>query len=242
MIQIINLQKAYGGTTVLDIPELKIESGEVFGLVGNNGAGKTTLFSLILDLIRASKGKVVINEIPVAKSEEWKAITGAYIDESFTIGYLTPDEYFNFIGELRGMNANDISGFLSNFTEFFNDEILGKKKFIRDLSKGNQKKVGVVGALMGNPELVVLDEPFANLDPTSQFKLRQIIKEFGAKQGKTFLISSHDLDHVTDVCNRIVILQKGEIIRDVQKTATTLADLEEFFTGVKAEPSFLDAD
>jgi ABC-2 type transport system ATP-binding protein len=240
MIQITNLQKAYAGTTVLDISELTIQSGEVFGLVGNNGAGKTTLFSLILDLIRATKGKVIINEIAVSKSEEWKSVTGAYIDESFTIGYLTPDEYFNFIGELRGMNANDISGFLANFNEFFNDEILGKKKFIRDLSKGNQKKVGVVGALMGNPEIVILDEPFANLDPTSQFKLRKIIKEFAAGQGKTFLISSHDLDHVTDVCSRIVILQKGEIIRDVQKTNTTLAELEEFFTGVKAEPHFLE--
>lgn len=240
MIQITNLQKAYSGTTVLDIPELTIQNGEVFGLVGNNGAGKTTLFSLILDLIRATKGKVIINEIAVSKSEEWKSVTGAYIDESFTIGYLTPDEYFNFIGELRGMNANDIAGFLSNFSEFFNDEILEKKKFIRDLSKGNQKKVGVVGALMGNPEIVILDEPFANLDPTSQFKLRKIIKEFAASHGKTFLISSHDLDHVTDVCSRIVILQKGEIIRDVQKTNTTLAELEEFFTGVKAEPHFLE--
>lgn len=240
MIQITNLQKAYGGTTVLDIEELKIENGDVFGLVGNNGAGKTTLFSLILDLIRATRGKVIINEIPVAKSEEWKAITGAYIDESFTIGYLTPDEYFNFIGELRGMNANDISGFLANFKEFFNDEILGKKKFIRDLSKGNQKKVGVVGAFMGNPEFVVLDEPFANLDPTSQFKLRQIIKDFAAGNGKTLLISSHDLDHVTDVCSRIVILQKGKVIRDVAKTESTLAELEEFFTGVKAEKSFLE--
>jgi len=240
MIQVINLQKAYSGTTVLDITELKIDKGEVFGLVGNNGAGKTTLFSLILDLIRATKGKVIINEIPVAKSEEWKEITGAYIDESFTIGYLTPDEYFNFLGELRGMNANDIAGFLTNFIEFFNDEILGKKKFIRDLSKGNQKKVGVVGAFMGNPELVVLDEPFANLDPTSQFKLRKIIKDFAAADGKTLLISSHDLDHVTDVCSRIVILQKGQIIRDVQKTKSTLAELEEFFTGVKVEPHFLD--
>ncbi len=240
MIQIINLQKEYGGTTVLDIPELSILKGEVFGLVGNNGAGKTTLFSLILDLIRATRGKVIINEIPVAKSEDWKALTGAYIDESFTIGYLTADEYFNFIGELRGMNANDITGFLSKFNEFFNDEILGKKKFIRDLSKGNQKKVGVVGALMGNPELVVLDEPFANLDPTSQFQLRKIIKEFASRDGKTFLISSHDLDHVADVSTRIVILQKGQIISDVQKTESTLAELEEFFTGVKAEKSFLE--
>lgn len=240
MIQAINLQKSYKQNIVLDLPEFNIEKGEVFGLVGNNGAGKTTFFSLILDLIRASKGKVFINEIAVSKSEEWKELTGAYIDESFTIGYLTPDEYFEFMGELRNMNSKDISGFLNEFAEFFNDEILGKKKFIRDLSKGNQKKVGVVGALLGNPELVVLDEPFANLDPTSQFKLRQIIKDFASEKEKTFLISSHDLDHVADVCTRIVILEKGKVVRDVQKTESTLAELEEFFTGVKAESSFHD--
>ena len=240
MIHINNLQKEYNGTVVLELDDLKIEKGEVFGLVGNNGAGKTTLFSLILDLIRATRGKVLINEIPVAKSEEWKVLTSAYIDESFTIGYLTAEEYFNFIGELREMNANDISRFLNDFKEFFNDEILGKKKFIRDMSKGNQKKVGVVGALMGNPEVVILDEPFANLDPTSQFKLRAIIKNFASQQGKTFLISSHDLDHVADVCTRIVILEKGKIVRDVQKTETTLTELEEFFTGVKVERSYLD--
>ncbi len=240
MIQAINLQKAYNGTTVLDLPELKIESGEVFGLVGNNGAGKTTLLSLILDLIRATRGKILLNEIPVAKSEEWKEFTGAYIDESFTIGYLTADEYFSFIGELRGMNNNDVTEFLAGFKAFFNDEIVGKKKYIRDLSKGNQKKVGVVGALMGKPELVILDEPFANLDPSSQFKLRQIIKEFASGEGKTFIISSHNLDNITDVCQRIVILEKGKVVKDVQKTESTLAELEEFFTGVKEKPDFVD--
>jgi ABC-2 type transport system ATP-binding protein len=240
MIQAINLQKEYNGTTVLNLEELTINKGEIFGLVGNNGAGKTTFFSLILDLIRATRGKVIINEIPVAKSEEWKELVSAYIDESFTIGYLTPDEYFEFIGELRGMNAKDVSNFINEFSAFFNDEIIGKKKFIRDLSKGNQKKVGVVGAFMGSPEVIVLDEPFANLDPSSQYQLRRIIKEFGANKQKTLLISSHDLDHVTDVCNRIVILEKGKIVRDVIKNESTLAELEEFFTGVKVEKSFLE--
>ncbi len=240
MIHIHNLQKAYNGTTVLNLEELHINKGEVFGLVGNNGAGKTTLFSLILDLIRATKGKVVINEIAVAKSEEWKELVAAYIDESFTIGYLTPDEYFEFIGELRGMNTKDVANFLEDYHDFFKDEIIGKKKFIRDLSKGNQKKVGVVGALMGNPEVIVLDEPFANLDPSSQYQLRNIIKTYGQQKDKTLLISSHDLDHVADVCSRIVILEKGKIVRDVEKTDSTLAELEEFFTGVKAEPHFLD--
>lgn len=240
MIEVSNLQKAYNGIIVLDLPELRIEKGEVFGLVGNNGAGKTTFFSLVLDLIRASRGRILINDIAVAKSEEWKEITAAYIDESFTIGYLTPDEYFNFIGELRGMNANDIARFLADFEGFFNDEIIGKKKFIRDLSKGNQKKVGVVGALMGNASVIVLDEPFANLDPTSQYKLRSIIKEFAQQKEKTLLISSHDLDHVADVCSRIVILEKGQIVRDVQKTESTLSELEEFFTGEKKQDNYLE--
>jgi ABC-2 type transport system ATP-binding protein len=85
-----------------------------------------------------------------------------------------------------------------------------------------------------------MDEPFANLDPSSQYQLRGIIKDFAAQKEKTLLISSHDLDHVADVCSRIVILEKGEIVRDVKKTDTTLAELEEFFTGVKKEPDFLE--
>ncbi len=240
MIQVKDLQKIYNGTTVLNLEELSIAKGEVFGLVGNNGAGKTTFFSLVLDLIRANKGEVIINGIQVSKTEEWKELVAAYIDESFTIGYLTPDEYFEFIGELRGMNTKDVSNFLEDYTDFFKDEILGKKKFIRDLSKGNQKKVGVVGALLGNPEVIVLDEPFANLDPSSQYQLRNIIKEFSKQKEKTLLISSHDLDHVADVCSRIVILDKGEVVRDVEKTESTLADLEEFFTGVRKEESLAD--
>ena len=217
MIQVKDLQKIYNGTTVLNLEELHIAKGEVFGLVGNNGAGKTTFFSLVLDLIRASKGEVIINGIQVSKTEEWKELVAAYIDESFTIGYLTPDEYFEFIGELRGLNAKDVSNFLEDYTDFFKDEILGKKKFIRDLSKGNQKKVGVVGAFLGNPEVIILDEPFANLDPSSQYQLRNIIKDISKQKEKTLLISSHDLDHVADVCSRIVILDKGEVVRDVEK-------------------------
>lgn len=240
MIKVINLQKFYNGVVVLDLPELEISKGEVFGLVGNNGAGKTTFFSLLLDLIRASKGVVNSGELNVATSEDWKTYTGAYIDESFTIGYLTPDEYFAFLGELRNMNSNDIQNFLSGFEPFFNEEITGKKKYIRDLSKGNQKKVGVAGAFMGNPDVVILDEPFANLDPSAQYMLREIIKEYSSGGDKTILISSHDLDHVADVSTRIVILEKGKVVKDVPKTSTTLQELEDFFTGVRKKPTFHD--
>ena len=231
MIQIKSLQKSYSGNVVLNIPELTIEKGEIFGLVGNNGAGKTTLFSLILDLIKASKGEAIINNIEVSKSEEWKGFTSAYLDESFTIGYLKPEEYFNLIGDLHNMTKQDISLFLDRFKELFNNQVLNSQKLIRDLSKGNQKKTGVAGAFMGSPEVIILDEPFANLDPSSQFILRKIIKSFASEYGTTFLISSHNLDNITDVCSRIVILEEGIIVKDVEKSENTLAELENFFTG-----------
>lgn len=228
MIQIHNLSKAYGGNIVLQVPELEIPSGQSFGLVGNNGAGKTTLFSLILDLIQPYQGEVLINDIRVSDSSAWKDFTGAYLDENFLIGFQTPEEYFEFTGSLYGLNRSDVFQFLEQFEVLFNDEILGKKKYIRDLSKGNQKKVGIAAALIGSPKLVVLDEPFANLDPTSQIRLKQLIRELD--DDKTVLISSHDLNHVTEVCERIVVLEKGEVIKDIFTTEDTLQELETYFS------------
>ena len=232
MIQIQNLNKAYNKEIVLNIPELTIEKGEIFGLVGNNGAGKTTLFNIILDLIVASKGSVTSNGINVRESEDWKDFTGAFIDETFLIGYLTAEEYFAFIAGLRKMSKVQTADFLDGFTDFFNGEILGKKKFLRDFSKGNQKKAGIVAALMGKPEIVVFDEPFANLDPSSQYKLRKLIKDFAAQHGTTFLISDHTLENIADVSTRLIILEKGKIVRDVPKTETTLQEIEAFFKPV----------
>ena len=232
MIQIQNLIKAYNKEIVLNIPELTIEKGEIFGLVGNNGAGKTTLFNIVLDLITASKGQVISKGINVRESEDWKDFTGSFIDETFLIGYLTAEEYFGFIAGLRRMSKTETADFLNGFADFFNGEITGKKKFIRDFSKGNQKKVGIVAALMGKPEIVVLDEPFANLDPSSQYKLRKLIKDFAATNGTTFLISDHTLENIADVSTRLIILEKGKIVRDVPKTETTLQEVEAFFKPV----------
>ena len=167
MIQVNQLSKKYNGTTVLQIDNLSIPKGQSFGLVGNNGAGKTTFFSLLLDLIQPTTGEIINNEIPVQTSENWKSFTASFLDESFLIGYLTPEEYFYFIGDLRGQNKADVDALLVKHEEFFNGEILNNKKYLRDLSKGNQKKVGIIATLIGNPEVVVLDEPFANLDPTT---------------------------------------------------------------------------
>jgi len=231
MIYTKDISKAYNGTTVLKIDKLNIPKGQSFGLVGNNGAGKTTYFSLLLDLIKPTTGSISNGEIIVDQSEDWKPYTSSFIDESFLIGYLTPEEYFYFIGDLRGQNKADIDALTSKFEDFFNGEIIGKKKYLRDLSKGNQKKAGIVAALIGNPEVIILDEPFANLDPTTQIRLKQILKDLAEKQGVTVLISSHDLMHVTDVCERIVVLEKGEIIKDLETNPATLKELEAHFAG-----------
>lgn len=231
MIQVKNLSKIYGGNTVLSIDKLDIPKGESFGLVGNNGAGKTTFFSLLLDLIQPSSGHILNHNIEVNKSEAWKPFTTAFIDETFLIGYLTPEEYFYFIGELRAQSKADVDAFISGFEDFFNGEILNNKKYLRDLSKGNQKKAGIVAALIGNPEVVILDEPFANLDPTTQIRLKRILKELAAVGDKTILVSSHDLQHTVEVSNRIVVLEKGIVVKDIQTSAETLKELETFFEG-----------
>lgn len=230
MIQVNSLRKKYKESTVLDLESLEIPSGEIFGLVGNNGAGKTTFFSLLLDLIRATEGHILNNEVRVDKSEDWKPFTTAFIDESFLIGYLTPEEYFYFIGELRGLNQQDIDLFLKSFEDFFQGEILKGKKYLRDLSKGNQKKVGIVASFIGDPKVVILDEPFANLDPTTQIRLKKIIASYKDNPQVTLLISSHDLVHVTEVCQRIVVLDKGKMVKDIQTSERTLKELEVFFS------------
>ena len=231
MITIENLSKKYGSQIVLNIGELSIPKGQSFGLVGNNGAGKTTLFSLLLDLIQPTTGHIINNDVQVNTSEEWKPFTSSFIDETFLIGYLTPEEYFYFIGDLRGQNKADVDALLSEYQDFFHGEILGQKKYLRDLSKGNQKKAGIVASFIGNPKVVILDEPFANLDPTTQIRLKQIIKELAEKKEVTVLVSSHDLIHVTEVCERIVVLNKGEVVKDIQTSTETLKELEVFFAG-----------
>ena len=230
MIEIKNITKTYNKETVLKIDSLEINSGQTFGLVGNNGAGKTTLFSTLLDLIKPTTGEVLNNGINVRTSEDWKSFTSAFLDESFLISYLMPEEYFYFVGELRNFSKKQVDEFLKQFEDLFNGEILGGKKFIRDLSKGNQKKVGIVAALIGDPEVIILDEPFANLDPTTQIRLKKIIKNLSKKEDVTVLVSSHDLQDVTEVSDRIVLLEKGLIIKDIKKTTKTLKDLESYFT------------
>lgn len=229
MIKVNNIGKAYGGVAVVDITSLDIHKGETVGLVGNNGAGKTTFFRLILDLIKAERGEILSKDKNVALNEEWKSYTAAYLDEGFLIGYLTPEEYFYFVGSLNNKSRSDVDEILKSFERFFDGTVLKSGKYIRDLSKGNQFKLGIAACLIQDPELLILDEPFANLDPTTQIRLIEMIRGLKEKQNMTILISSHDLNHITNVCSRIMLMEKGKIIRDEPMSDQTLKELETYF-------------
>ena len=215
MIQISNLKKSFGETVACDIPSLTINDGDLLGLVGNNGAGKTTLFRLMLDLLQADNGNVLLDGIDPSTSEDWKQPTAAHIDDSFLIDYLTPEEYFAFLAKLSGMPQSEVDERLKDFEHFAGGEVLGQKKLIRNLSAGNKQKVGIIATLIRQPKLVILDEPFNFLDPTSQSILKRMLTDYNKQTGATILLSSHNLQHTIDISSRIVLLEKGHVISDI---------------------------
>jgi len=230
MITINHLKKAFGNTVACDIEQFKINDGEILGLVGNNGAGKTTLFRMLLDLLKPDEGEVALDGINPAQSEEWKAATGSYIDEGFLIDFLTPEEYFAFIGKITDKTQEEVDERLKDFEKFAAGEIFGQKKLIRNLSAGNKQKVGIISALFNNPKLVILDEPFNFLDPSSQNTLKHVLTEYNQRTGATILVSSHNLAHTIDISTRIALLEKGHIVRDLANAdGSARAELENYF-------------
>jgi len=230
MIRIKDLKKQFGEKTAVDISEFVINDGDILGLVGNNGAGKTTLFRLMLDLLKADDGQVSINDINPAESEEWKKDTGAYIDEGFLIDFLTPEEYFEFIGSVADLTKDEINQRLEPYMPFMADEIIGQNKLIRDFSAGNKQKIGIIATLLNEPHLVILDEPFNFLDPSSQNLLKTIMSDYQSRTGATVLISSHNLQHTVDISTRIALLEHGHIVSDLDnKGGSAREQLEEYF-------------
>jgi len=229
-IRIRDLGKIYGGNTVLDIPDLTINSGELVGIVGNNGAGKTTMLRLILDLIRADKGYVINNKQKVNKDFEWKEYTGSFIDGKFLIDFYTPEEYFSFIGDVYKITPEILKLRLEQYVSLMHDEILGTKKYIKNFSEGNRQKIGIIGAMLINPTVLILDEPFNYLDPSSQITVAEMIKRLNHDFGTTVMISSHNLNYIADVTTRILLLEKGRIIKDMQNVEeSALNELNAYF-------------
>lgn len=229
-IKIEQLKKCFGEKVAVDIDRYTIQNGDMLGLVGNNGAGKTTLFRLMLDLLKADNGSVHIGETNVAKNEEWKAHTGAFIDDGFLIDYLTPEEYFEFVGKMYGMKKEEVNERVAKFERFMNGEVIGHKKLIRDYSAGNKQKIGIISAMLHQPQVLILDEPFNFLDPSSQSVIKHLLKEYNQETGAIVIVSSHNLEHTVDVCPRIALMENGHIIRDIDNSEySAKQELEEYF-------------
>lgn len=230
-IKIQNLVKQYGKNTVLDIPELTIGSGELIGLVGNNGAGKTTLMRLMLDLIEATEGYVETDGQRVSEETAWKEFTGSFIDGRFLIDFYTPEEYFNFIARAYGIDKDTLDNRLEHYQTLMHDEILGTKKYLRQFSEGNRQKTGIIGAMIINPKVLILDEPFNYLDPSSQITVAKLIRQMNEQLGTTVIISSHNLSFVSEISTRILLLEKGRIIKDLgNHDGSATKELEDYFS------------
>ena len=229
-IIIENLRKNFGEKTAVNINQFEIPSGQILGLVGNNGAGKSTLFRLMLDLIKADEGRVLMGSTDVSQTEEWKSWTGAFVDESFLIDYLTPDEYFQFVARISGTPDEEYQSFLARFEHFMAGELMGQNKLIRHLSAGNKQKVGIVAAMLLRPKVLILDEPFNFLDPSSQSAIKNLLLEYNRETGATILVSSHNLQHTVDISPRIALLENGVIIRDIDNAdGKAQEELENYF-------------
>ena len=230
MIIIDKLKRISVEKIAVDIEHYEINQGDMLGLVGNNGAGKTTLFRIMLDLLKADDGKVIINDIDVSQSEDWKSITGAFIDDGFLIDYLTPEEYFYFIGKMYGLKKEEVDERLIPFERFMSGEVIGHKKLIRNYSAGNKQKIGIISAMLHYPQLLILDEPFNFLDPSSQSIIKHLLKKYNEEHQATVIISSHNLNHTVDVCPRIALLEHGVIIRDIiNEDNSAEKELEDYF-------------
>ncbi len=238
-IQINKLVKAYRGEIVVNIPSLTIKSGEIIGLVGNNGAGKTTLMRLMLDSVKADRGYVCSNGLKVCDDEQWKEYTGSFIDGRFLIDFYTPEEYFGFIAAVYKISDAIFRERLQQFSKFMNDEILGEQKLIRDFSAGNRQKIGIIGAMLVFPKVLILDEPFNYLDPSSQIIMANLLQAMNKQLGTTIIVSSHNLEFVNSVSTRILLMEKGLIINDISNLNNdAYAQLGNYFISNNATINF----
>ena len=235
-INISQLTKKYGPKTVLNICELTLKNGDIISLVGNNGAGKTTFLRLLLDFLNPTTGEISFiyangKKLNPTLDEDWKRYTGAFLDKNYLIDYFTPQEYFNLITQLYEIPEHKREEIFALFHQFIGDEILKTQKLIRDFSDGNKQKIGIISAFLVASELIILDEPFNFLDPSSQYALKKILQEYNNKTQCLIIMSSHNIEHCIDISQRILLLEEGKIIKDViNNEHSTEEILKSYFT------------
>jgi len=210
MLDVKNVQLNYGDFVAVKDLSFTLKSGEIFGLLGTNGAGKTTTFRVIMGLLTPSKGDVLYfgENVGYHNVDE----IGYMIEERSLLTKVTVKELMLYFGQLKSMDKLTILKRLDHWLKYFEIEDYKDKK-VKELSKGNQQKIQFIAAILNDPKLLVLDEPFSGLDPINTELFVKVIRQF-QEEGKMIIFSSHQLDRVESFCEKIIVLEKGEVIID----------------------------
>lgn len=210
MIKVENMTKKYGNFTAVDNISFEIKEGEIVGLLGPNGAGKSTTMNVITGFIEQTEGKVEIDGFDTLKKPKKARKLIGYMPEGVPLySDLTVKEFITYMAEIKGVNRKEIKKQV--------EDIMGKTglsevkdKLTRNLSRGYKQRTSLAGALVGNPKLLILDEPTVGLDPKQITEIRNLIKDLGKEH--TVILSSHILSEVSQICNKVIIINEGKII------------------------------
>ena len=208
MLKVENITKKYGDNVAVNNLSFTVDAGEIFGLLGENGAGKTTTFRIIMGLIDANEGKVTLDGKKIDYSETDNI--GFVTEERSLLIKLTVQEQIEFYGTLKGLDKDTIDKRLDYWLEKF--EITSyKNRKIKELSKGNQQKIQFISAIINEPKLLILDEPFTGLDPIN-VKLMKDAIYYLKEKGCSIIFSSHQMEYIEDFCEKLILLVKGETV------------------------------
>lgn len=210
MIEVKNITKKYGNNTAVDNISFEVKDGEVVGFLGPNGAGKSTTMNMITGFIEPTQGKIIVNGNDISKKPKKAKRQIGYMPENVPLYYeLTVKEFVTYMAELKFVKRKDKKEEVQRVLKETGLEEV-QRKLIRNLSRGYKQRVSMAGALVGNPDVIILDEPTVGLDPKQITEIRNLIKELGKKH--TVILSTHILSEVSQICERVVIINKGKII------------------------------
>ncbi len=213
MVNVSNLELMLKGNFRLAVEKLVVKKQSFTQLMGANGSGKSSLLKAILDLYPARCGTITINGKDILVDESWRTQTGVYLSDSYLPGFMNALEYFKFITVIRKLSVGNIEEYmLAQFPQLINADMLNPRKLIRELSTGNQCRVGVIGSLIGNPDLLILDEPFAHMDEHALVQLKDLLENLH-KNGKTILITCHDPSVLDGLITDRIFLENGVMIQ-----------------------------
>lgn len=223
MIEVKDLQKSYGGHKAVRGISFTVESGKIYGFLGPNGAGKSTTMNIICGTLAATSGTVTINGHDIyAEPVEAKRCIGYLPEIPPLYTDMTPAEYLDFVGRAKGLRGAELAEQIEEVMEL-TDIANVRGRLIKNLSKGYKQRVGIAQSMLGDPEVIILDEPTVGLDPIQIIEIRELIRSLGKKH--TVILSSHILTEISEVCDHVIIISHGKIVANDK-----LCDLEEKYT------------